>query len=113
MVTLPAPSVNAVENRNLTVLVKSLRNLLPKHQPPKIGHIERLGRMARLKRSSSFSFNPNDSIVFTSENALDIPKRPMAFLTGGHTSVNRWPVQEILEQHPFLCRHQESNPNLR
>ena len=98
MVTVPAPSANSTELKNVNTVARALRTLVPKHQNPKVGHIERMGKVARCKRNSTFGCTPNDNVLFTSEKVLEIPRKAMEFLTGGHTSVNRWPVPEILEQ---------------
>ena len=98
MVTVPAPSANALENRNAQVVARILKGFQPKHQAVKIGNIERQGRSRQLRRISCFSLNLSDSVIFTSEQKLQIPNAPMQFLSGGHTSVNKWPVPELLEQ---------------
>ena len=98
MVTIPAPPASSIENKNLQTAAKALRALQPRHQQPKHGVIERQSRLNK-RRASSFSVNPNDSIIFTSDAKVAIQPAPMAFLPGGHTSVNKWPVPDLLEQH--------------
>ena len=98
MVTVPAPSANALDNRNAQVVARILRGFQPKHQAVKSGNIERNGRTRQLRRNSCFSLNLSDSVIFTSEQKLQIPNAPMQFLSGGHTRVNKWPVPELLEQ---------------
>ena len=97
MVTLPPAPVNqSWENKNLATVVKSMKQFSPRHQTPSVGTIRRPGRLQLYQRQSkAFGSNPHDSIAYTSEAKVTIHSGPMNFLTGGHTNVHEWPVQEI------------------
>ena len=96
MVTLPPAPVNQWENKNLATVVKSMKQFSPRHQIPSVGVIRRPQRLQRYQRQSkAFTSNPHDSIAYTSEAKINIHSGPMSFLTGGHTNVHEWPVQEI------------------
>ena len=99
-VIVPGESRDRPLNEALDKCYRSLRNLSPKHQDPKIGTIELhepVAAEAKVSSRNVFLRKVDHHFVFTSQTAPNAnqSRKKMRFLDGGHTAVNRWPVKAM------------------
>ena len=97
-VVVPGEIRDKPVNDNLDKCYKSLRHLIPTHQDPKIGTIELTNAGDSVQNRNIFKRKLEHHFLFTYQNAADSnhTRKRMKLLSGGHTSVNSWPVQQTL-----------------
>ena len=97
-VIVPGESRDKPVNETLDKCYKSLKHLVPTHQDPKIGTIEMTNAGDSLQNRNIFKRKLEHHFLFTYQNAVDSThtRKRMKLLSGGHTSVNSWPVQQTL-----------------
>ena len=85
-------------NETLDKRYKSLKHLVPARQDPKIGTIEMTNAGDSLQNRNIFKRKLEHHFLFTYQNSVDSiqTRKRMKLLSGGHTSVNSWPVQQTL-----------------
>ena len=95
---VPGESRDKPVNEILDKCYKSLKHLVPTHQDPKIGTIEMTNAGDSLQNRNIFKRKLEHHFLFTYQNAADSAhtRKRMKLLSGGHTSVNSWPVQQTL-----------------
>ncbi len=78
-------------NKFLQEAHRILKNITPKHQPPKIGDIEHQQSdvLRRVRARGSFKRKAEDHLVFTQELRTDIGRKRMKYLDGD-THFNTW-----------------------
>ena len=97
-VMVPGESRDKPVNETLDKCYKSLKHLVPTHQDPKIGTIEMTNAGDSLQNRNIFKRKLEHHFLFTYQNTVDSThtRKRMKLLSGGHTSVNSWPVQQTL-----------------
>ena len=109
-VLLPAAPPNAEVNKGVAAAVAKLRQLIPRHQKPKIGVIEKshVDVLRQTKERTAFAGNVDSSAVFTTQAPLGLARKAMVFCEGD-TYFNRWRVKV----HPFAqlarCTEEQGN----
>jgi len=110
-VIVPGESRDKPVNEVLDKCFKSLKHLVPTHQDPKIGAIEITSRDV-LPNRNMFKRKLEHHFLFTFQKPVDPThaRKRMKLLSGGHTSVNSWPVQQtLLSQRLQITQEEHDN----
>ena len=93
-VLLPPPPPNCEVNKSLQAACTKLKNIIPRHQKPRIGTVERSHSdvLSQTRERLSFVGNVDSNIIFTAQAPLHVSRKPMTFCEGD-TYFNRWKVK--------------------
>ena len=109
-VLLPPPPPNSEVNRSLQAACAKVKAILPRHQRPRIGTVERSHTdvLSQTRERLSFVGNVDSSIIFTSQAPLNVPRKAMSFCEGD-THFNRWKVKSPSFQQLPRCSQAEAD----
>ena len=96
-VIVPGESRDRPTNEALDKCYKSLTQMVPKHQDPKIGTIEIIQTYASsMLHRQVFTRKVEHQFLFTYQTPPDSnqTRKKMRYLSGGHSAINTWPVPD-------------------